>query len=41
MPNNAGSEVRCTAQQAPLIKVPFGSASVTNITNDGDDTSGS
>lgn len=37
--NNAGSEIRCIAQQAPLIKVPYRSAIVTGIVNDGDDKS--
>jgi hypothetical protein len=40
LPNNAGSEVRCLSQQAPLIKIPFRSAIVTGIANTGDDTGG-
>jgi hypothetical protein len=41
LPNNAGSEVRCTSQQAPFIRYPYRCAIATNITSTGQDTSGS
>jgi hypothetical protein len=41
LPNNAGSEIRCLSQQAPLIKLPWRSCIFTGIVNDNDDTSGS
>jgi hypothetical protein len=37
LPNNAGSEVRCTSQQAPFIRYPYRSAIVTNIVSAGQD----
>jgi hypothetical protein len=41
LPNNAGSELRCISQQAPLLLQPYRNAIATGITNTGDDTSGS
>jgi len=41
LPNNAGSEMRVTSQQAPFIRFPARCAIATGINNAGDDTSGS
>lgn len=41
LPNNAGSEMRVTSQQAPFIRYPARCAIATGINNAGDDTSGS
>lgn len=41
IPDVAGSELRCMAQQAPLLKVPAHCAVAYGIANDNDDTSGS
>ena len=41
LPNNAGSELRCISQQAPLLLQPYRNAIATGIVNTGDDTSGS
>ena len=41
LPSNAGSEVRCTSQQAPFIRYPYRCAIATGIVNTGQDTSGS
>lgn len=40
LPNNAGSEVRCTSQQAPFIRYPYRTAIMTGIVSAGWDSNG-